>query len=182
MSCSDSHLLEVTVTRDVVYDGQLLHVWRDHVRLPDQQMAVREYIHHPGAVAVLPLLDEAHIILERQYRHPLGRVIYEIPAGKRDMDETPLLCAQRELREETGYCADNWLSLGSFYPCAGYSDEVIYLFVARNLQQLGRALDVGEFLDVVVMSLPEALQKVASGEIDDAKTMIALFRWQQLFG
>ena len=183
----DSHLFEFTLQREVVYDGQLLQVHCDQVRLPDQQVAVREYIHHPGAVAILPLLDEQHIILERQYRHPLGQVIYEIPAGKRDIGELPLQCAQRELQEETGYVAQQWIPLGTFHPCVGYSDELIHLFVAQNLQGLGqRELDEGEFLDVLVMPLAEAMQKIESGEITDAKTILALLRClcslQQIYG
>lgn len=171
----DAHLREHTVTREQLLQGHFLKVRRDTVRLPDQSLATREYVVHPGAVMVVPLLDYAdgalRVVLERQYRHPLGQVMLEFPAGKRDGAEDLLLCAQRELREETGYSARQWAHAGLMHPLVAYSDEFIDIWFARDLVAGERQLDPGEFLDVTSLTLPELLLCCRDGRITDGKTL-----------
>ncbi len=175
---ADEHLVETPLASRVLAKGVFLEVRIDDVKLPDGHVATREYIKHPGAVAVLGLLDNGHVLLERQYRHPVRRVMLEIPAGKIDPGETLLGCAQRELLEETGYTAAEWARAGSLHVAVGCSDEVIHLYVARGLVPGRQQLDHGELLDVT--SLPEAeLDAMAArGEITDSKTLFAL-QWLQ---
>lgn len=168
-------LKETCIESAAVYDGALLHVRRDSVRLPDGKVGLREYITHPGAVAVLALLDNGNLIMERQYRYAAGREFFEIPAGKIDPGEDILVTGQRELLEETGYVASEWLHLTTTYPCIGYGDERIHYFLARGLCFEGRNLDDGELLDVFELSLSDALNWVRDGRIDDSKTIIGLF-------
>lgn len=168
-------LLETCVESNAVYDGALLHVRRDTVRLPDGSTSVREYITHPGAVAVLALHDNGNLIMERQYRYAAGCEFFEIPAGKIDHGEYILITGQRELLEETGYTAHEWVHLTTTYPCIGYGDEKIYYFLARGLSMQERSLDEGEFLEVFELSLPDALDWVRLGKINDSKTIIGLF-------
>ena len=166
---------EHTVEREQLLQGHFLQVRRDTVRLPDASLATREYVVHPGAVMVIPLLTDTdgdlRIVMERQYRHPLGQVIVEFPAGKRDGDEDLWLCAQRELREETGYRAREWAHAGVMHPLVAYSDETIDIWFARGLSQGVRQLDPGEFLDVTSASLSELLQFCRDGRITDGKTL-----------
>src|SRR4051812_3000657 len=131
LSTNEQDFSETPLASESVFDGKLLHVYRDRVRLPDAQEAVREYIRHPGAVTVLAFLDEHTILLERQFRYPLRRHFVELPAGKIDKGEAPLACAKRELREECGYEAAEWRHLGTLHPCIGYADEHIELYSAR---------------------------------------------------
>lgn len=168
-------LEERTLDSEQVFRGVLLDVRRDRVRLPDGAESVREYIRHPGAVVVIALNEDGGMVFERQFRYPLGRVFLELPAGKIDLDEDIELCARRELREETGFEAREWTYVGVFHPCIGYSDERIEVFVARGLEQVGRALDDGEFLDVFTMSADELDAAVREGRITDGKTLSALF-------
>jgi ADP-ribose pyrophosphatase len=163
-----------------VYKGRLLHVLEDEVRLPDGRTARREYIHHPGAAMMVPLLDAETVVLVRQYRYPLGRHFYEIPAGKIDPGEEPLQTARRELREECGYEAAEWRHLTTIHPGIGYSDERIELYLARQLTHVGHAPDDGEFLELVPMKLAEALDWVREGRITDEKTVIGLL-WADKF-
>jgi ADP-ribose pyrophosphatase len=165
---------EQTLASKVVYRGKLLQVLEDEVRLPDGGSARREYIRHPGAVVMLPLLDPQTVVLVRQYRYPLARHFYEIPAGKIEPGEAPLLTAQRELREESGYEAGEWTHLTTIHPCIGYSDERIELFLARQLTQVGNAPEEGEFLEVMTLGVTEALRWVKDGKISDPKTIIGL--------
>jgi len=162
-----------------VFDGALLHVRRDRVRLPDGGEATREYVVHPGAVLMLPILADGRLVLERQFRYPVGRVMLEFPAGKIDPCETPLATAQRELREETGYTAGTWEHLGTVHPEIGYSTEVIEMYVATNLAHVGAQLDDGEFLDVVLMPEDELLAAFDAGLVTDGKTIAALFAWRR---
>ncbi len=172
----DSHLIELEVSSETVFEGALLHVRKDVVRLPNGKQSIREYIRHPGAVVVLALLDNGNLIFERQFRYPLRRVFLELPAGKIDAGEEILLTAQRELLEETGYVAREWLHLGVMHPCIGYSDERIEIFVARGLHLSGeRTLDHNEFLDVIELSPGAARAAVLDGGITDAKTITALY-------
>lgn len=168
-------LQESCISSEVVYDGNLLHVKRDKVRLPDGGEGMREYINHPGAVAVIAMLDNGNLIMERQYRYAAQRDFFEIPAGKIDAGEDILITGQRELLEETGYEASDWQFLTTTYACIGYADERISYFLARGLTKQQRALDEGEFLEVFELSLSDALAWVRQGKINDSKTIIGLF-------
>ena len=165
---------EERLSSNCVYRGGFLNVFADRVRLPDGAIATREYVHHPGAAIILPFLDENTIVLEHQFRYPVGRHFIELPAGKIDAGEAPLATAQRELREECGYAATDWRHLTTTFPCIGYSDERIEMFVARGLQSVGHARDPGEFLEVLTVELAEALAWVRAGRITDVKTMLGL--------
>lgn len=170
------HLQETEIESTQVFRGRLLDVRQDRVRQPDGHETTREYVRHQGAVVVIPILDDGRLIFERQFRYPLRRAFLEFPAGKIDPGEDILMTGQRELLEETGYVADDWRYLGVMHPCIGYSDERIEIFVAHALkQQTGQQLDHGEFLDLLTLSLDEAVAAVRSGEITDGKTITALF-------
>lgn len=169
-------LEEVQLASESVFDGRLLKVRRDRVRLSDDTEGMREYICHPGAVVVVAVLPDGRILFERQFRYPLRRVFVELPAGKIDSGEAILDCARRELREETGYEAQTWRHIGTIHPCIGYSDERIEIFLARDLHHVGHARDAGEFLDVFTLSSAEAEAAVHAGVITDGKTISALFR------
>ena len=162
-----------------MFDGALLQVRRDRVRLPNGAAATREYVVHPGAVLIVPILADGRLVLERQFRYPVGRVMLEFPAGKIDPQEAPLATAQRELREEAGYAAQNWQPLGTVHPEIGYSTEAIEMFLATGLCHVGAQLDEGEFLDVVLMSESELLVAFDSGLVTDGKTLAALFAWHR---
>lgn len=175
LPADDEALREHTLATQTLLQGRFLHVCRDTVRLPDGSTATREYVRHPGAVVIVPLLEDGpglRVVLERQWRHPLGRSIIELPAGKRDPGEAPLACAQRELREETGYSAREWAHAGQLHPLAAYSDECIELWFARGLTAGARALDAGEFLDVFTATPDELLRWCLHGQVTDAKTLI----------
>lgn len=172
---TDLHLREHVVRREQLLRGSFLQVRRDTVRLPDASHATREYVVHPGAVMIVPLLGNAEdgwrVVMERQYRHPIGHVILEFPAGKRDGAEDLLGCAQRELREETGYLAREWAHAGVIHPLVAYSDEFIDVWFARGLTLGHRQLDPGEFLDVTSATLNELLQCCRDGRVTDGKTL-----------
>lgn len=168
-------LLETCVDTNVVYEGCLLHVRRDSVRLPDGKFSVREYITHPGAVAVLAMLDNGNLIMERQYRYPAQREFIEIPAGKIDHGEDILITGQRELLEETGYTANEWIHLTTAWPSIGYANERIEYFLARGLVYHERNLDDGEFLEVFELPLSVAIDWIREGKINDSKTIVGLF-------
>ncbi|MGB8436204.1 MAG: NUDIX hydrolase [Burkholderiales bacterium] len=171
----ERHLAEHRVSGDKVYGGVLLQVHRDSVRLPDGGTATREYIDHPGAVAIVPLLEGDIVLLERQFRYPLGTVMTEIPAGKIDPGEDPLDTARRELLEETGRSASDWRHLGTIHPLVAYSNEHIELFLATGLTAAqDRSLDHGEFLETFTLPLAEALEWIRDGRITDSKTLIGL--------
>jgi ADP-ribose pyrophosphatase len=177
----DNDYTEQPVSSTLVFDGRLLKVYRDEVRLPDGKQAWREYVQHPGAVMILAQLGNGHILLERQYRYPPRDHFIELPAGKCEAGEAALVTAQRELLEECGYTALSWTHLTTLHPTIGYATEVIHFFVATGLEQVGRQLDEGEFLDVVSMSLDDALALVRDGVITDGKTAYALM-WFAQFG
>ncbi|TVO55313.1 NUDIX domain-containing protein [Denitromonas halophila] len=168
-------LTETQLDTERVFDGILLKVERDHVRLPDGKTAVREYIRHPGAVVVIATLPDGRLILERQFRYPLRRSFIELPAGKIDPGEDIEACARRELREEVGYEAARWTHLGTLHPCIGYSDERIEVFLAEDLTHVGHQWDEGEFLEVLSLSPAELDAAVASGDVTDGKTLSALY-------
>lgn len=171
-----THLHEEPLDSEQVFKGVLLDVRRDRVRLPNGGESVREYIVHPGAVVVIPVLDDGRLLFENQYRYPLHRDFLELPAGKIDAGEEILVTAKRELLEETGYEAGEWRYLGVMHPCIGYSDERIEIFLAKSLKKVAEpSLDHNEFLDVLTLSLEEAIAAVRDGRITDAKTITTLF-------
>lgn len=168
---------EATVSTRLAYDGGLLKVRRDEVRLPDGKVAWREYVVHPGAVLVLAFVDDDTILLERQYRYPKHRHFIELPAGKLERDEMPLATAQRELVEECGYQAAKWWRIATLDPCIGYSTEVIELYGARDLTHVGHRLDEGEHLETFAARIDDALEWVRDGMITDTKTTFGLLWW-----
>lgn len=175
---SDDHLIEHRTGSEEIFRGRLLHVMRDTVRLPDGGSATREYIRHPGAVAIVALMDDGRVVLERQFRYPVGKVVVEIPAGKLERGEDPLLCAQRELLEETGYVAREWAFASKLNPVVAFADEVIHLWFCRGLEMRKPQLDEGEFIEVFAAAPAEMLAMCRAGEITDAKTLMATL-WLQ---
>ena len=168
-------LKETRLDSALMYDGDFIRVHKDSVRLPDGAVSSREYIRHPGAVAVLALLDNGNLVMERQYRYPPQREFIELPAGKIDHGEDILLCAQRELLEETGYVAREWTHLATAWPCIGYADERMEYFLARGLTLQERKLDDGEFIEVFELSLADAIEWIRLGKINESKTIVGLF-------
>ncbi len=171
----DVHLKETKVDGQVVYEGAFLTVQRDRVTLPDGKITQREYIRHPGAVVILPLLDDGTVLLERQFRYPLDRVFIEFPAGKIDAGEAALACAKRELLEETGYTASDWSFVSTIHNAIAYSDEHLELFLARGLVAGESQLDDGEFLETFTATVPQLMAWVKDGTITDVKTVIGAF-------
>jgi len=172
---ADAHLRETRISSQALFKGNFLHAFRDQVALPDGNTAQREYVVHPGAVMVIPLLNDPdgnlRLVLERQFRYPVNRVMVEFPAGKLDPGESVLACAQRELQEETGYRAREWARAGVMHPVISYSTEFIEVWFARDLVCGERALDAGEFLDVFTATPQELLQWCCDGRVTDAKTL-----------
>jgi ADP-ribose pyrophosphatase len=171
----DKHLKETRVDSATVYDGDFLKVQKDKVMLPNGGHSEREYIRHPGAVVILPVLDDGSILIERQYRYPLDQVFYEFPAGKIDSGEDHLDCAKRELKEETGYTASDWQFVSTIHNAIAYSDEHLEIYLARGLVAGESALDDGEFLETMTVSVDELLRWVREGKITDVKTIIGSF-------
>ena len=170
----DMHLVETRIASEDVFDGKLLHVKRDTVRLPDGKTATREYIAHPGAVMIIPRLPDGKLLMERQFRYPLARVFIEFPAGKIDPGEDPATTAARELLEETGYTAERWSHIGTLHPLITYSTERIEIYTADALTFIGAKLDAGEFIEILSATLEEALTWIDRGELTDVKTMLGL--------
>jgi ADP-ribose pyrophosphatase len=168
-------LKETRIDSMAVYEGDFIKVFKDNVRLPDGRVGSREHIVHPGAVAVLAILDNGDLLMERQFRYAPQREFIELPAGKIDHGEDILLTAQRELLEETGYIASQWTHLTTAWPCIGFADERMEYFLARGLTYQGRQLDDGEFLEVFELSLSDALDWIKQGKINDSKTMVGIF-------
>lgn len=175
---TDAHLREQGVRREALLQGRMLQVARDTVVLPDGSSSTREYVIHPGAVMVVPLLDDGRVLLERQFRYPMGEAMVEFPAGKLDPGESSLACAQRELQEETGFRAQRWAYAGLLHPVISYSTEHIDIWFARELSVGERNLDAGEFLDVFAATPQELMAWCAQGRVTDAKTLVATF-WLQ---
>jgi ADP-ribose pyrophosphatase len=167
-------LTEHYVSGSRVYDGALLKVHREVVRLPDGREGAREYIRHPGAVAIVPLFDDGSVLLERQFRYPHAREFIELPAGKLELGEPHLDTAKRELLEETGYVAEEWTRLGVIHTAIAYTDEAIELFLARKLSHVERKLDDGEFLELHIVPFEAALTMIREGRITDSKSVSGL--------
>ena len=172
---SDHDLTETKISSESLFQGSFLHAFRDHVSLPDGTLACREYVVHPGAVMVIPLLmrrdGELAVVMERQFRYPVGQVMVEFPAGKLDPGEAPFCCAQRELLEETGYSALEWARAGVMHPVIAYSTEFIEIWFARGLSAGPQSLDEGEFLEVFTVTPAQLMQWCRNGEVTDAKTL-----------
>jgi ADP-ribose pyrophosphatase len=178
----DAHLIETKLKSQALFSGHFLHAFRDTVALPDGSEATREYVTHPGAVMIIPMLEEPdqplRLVMERQYRYPVQQVMIEFPAGKLDPNESTLQCAQRELFEETGYQAQQWARAGVLHPVISYSTEFIEVWFAKDLSLGERKLDEGEFLEVFLQT-PESLQQdCLNGKVTDAKTLTGMF-WLQ---
>lgn len=172
---SDHDLTETKISSESLFQGSFLHAFRDHVSLPDGTLACREYVVHPGAVMVIPLLirrdGELAVVMERQFRYPVGQVMVEFPAGKLDPGEAPFCCAQRELLEETGYSALEWARAGVMHPVIAYSTEFIEIWFARELSTGPQSLDEGEFLEVFTATPVQLMQWCRDGLVTDAKTL-----------
>lgn len=180
---SDSELIERKISSKAVYTGRLLHVFCDNVILPNGNEATRDLIRHIGAVAVLPITDDGKVIIEHQFRYPVNEILLEIPAGKLDSkNEDKLEAVKRELREETGYTAGEWIELGDLYPTPAYSDEVIRLYIAKGLSKGDRELDDDEFIEVDKIPLSDLVEYVMNGRIMDAKTQIAILKAARVLG
>ena len=172
---NDKNLVEKKISSEAVFDGVLLHVRKDNVELPNGHESVREWIEHPGASAVIPLLPDNQIILVRQFRYAVGKVTLEVPAGKLDkVGEDPLECAKRELSEETGYTAGKIWKLTTIATTVGFSNEYIHLYAASDLTAGELHPDSDEFINVVKVPLTAALQMVESGKIFDAKSAVSI--------
>ena len=170
-------LREIKTASELIYDGVILHVYKDAVTLPNGEPGVREAIRHIGAVGIVALTDDGQVLLEHQFRYPVDRVITEIPAGKLDSkEEDRLAAAKRELAEETGYSARKWTPLGDYMPAAAYSDEVITLYLAEGLERGAQRFDDDEFLEVFTMPLSEAARACLDGAITDGKTVAGILR------
>lgn len=177
---NDADLIETLISSESVLNGGMMKVKRDQVRLPSGNQGQREFIVHPGAVLIVPVLDNGNLLLERQFRYPLNQVFIELPAGKIDPGENILKTGQRELQEETGYSAQEWIYLGYQHPCIGYATEIIYMFLAKGLVEGEPLNDADEALQLFEASLEDCLQMVADNEITDAKTIIALM-WTEKY-
>ncbi|MFM2274595.1 MAG: hypothetical protein RL211_467 [Pseudomonadota bacterium] len=180
----DRHLVEVKVASQELVKGNFLHTFRDTVKLPDGKLATREFVVHPGAVMIIPLLEDSaggiRLVLERQFRYPLGRVMIEFPAGKLDPGESIQMCAQRELQEETGYSAGQWARAGLLHPVVAYATEFIDIWFARQLTLGNRRLDEGEFLEVITATPDELFQWCREGKVTDGKTLVGALWLQNL--
>ena len=176
-------LREVKDTSEEIFNGRILHVFKDGITLPGGGKSTRELIRHVGAVCVIPVTDDGKAVIEKQYRYPIDDVIIEIPAGKLDsLSEDRLEAAKRELREETGISADEWVDMGIFYSAPAYSDEKITMYLARGLHFGKQELDEGEFLNVELVPLEELVAEVMANHIPDAKTETAILKAARFLG
>lgn len=172
-------LVERTLTSEEVFKGKLLHIFYDEVELPDGSVSSREWIKHPGACAVVPIYENGDLMMIRQFRYPMGQIFWEVPAGKIDAGEPEDQTAVRELREEAGVSTSDYTYIGHFYPGIGYSDEIIHIYAAWNLQSVPQQVDEDEFVTRQRIPFKEAVDMVHSGEINDGKTVICLLRaWE----
>ncbi|MGB2833743.1 MAG: NUDIX hydrolase [Methylotenera sp.] len=170
-----SDLTEHHISSETIASGGMLTVKRDQVRLPNGHISQREYVIHPGAVVVVPILPNGNVILEKQFRYPLHQVFIELPAGKIDAGEAVLVTGQRELLEETGYTATEWVKLGHQHPCIGYSNEIIHIYLAQGLTAGAHRRDEDESLEVFEVPFETCITMILRGEITDGKTIVALY-------
>lgn len=177
---ANERMREAPLTRETVFRGRLLHVVHDTVRLPSGREGSRELVLHPGAACIVPEFDDGRLLLEVQWRHPVGRVMVEFPAGKLDPGENPLVCAQRELKEETGFWARSWHTLGHLNQAIGFCDEVIHIFHAHGLVAGQAAPDEDELLELYAATPGEIEQMIRDNLITDTKTVTAYCRWTLL--
>ncbi|MDR3593023.1 MAG: NUDIX hydrolase [Negativicutes bacterium] len=168
-------LTETKVESQKIFSGKILNVRLDRVLLPNGQESTREVVDHPGAVAVVPVTDDGRVILVKQYRYPVEEILLEIPAGKLDPGEDPDDCAKRELEEETGYVAGRLEKLTSIYTAPGFTNEIIHLYIARDLVEAVQKLDGDEFIDIELFSAAQLKEMVANRTLKDAKTLTGLF-------
>lgn len=174
------HLYEEKMSQQLIYDGKIIKVTKDQVRLENGRESVREVVHHSGGVCAAPLTKDGKLIFVRQFRYPFQKALLEFPAGKREAGEDPFEGVKRELKEEVGATAGKWIDLGQMYPTVAYDTEIIYLYLAAELQ-LGEATpDEGEFVDVETYTFDQALSMVMNNEIKDAKTIIMILKIAQL--
>lgn len=173
---------EKTIERNRLFKGRVLEYVVDTVKLDDGSTSTREMVFHPGGVGVICIDGEGYAYLVKQFRKPYDEVILEIPAGKLDPGEEPIVCGKRELAEETGYTAGNFVSLGQFYPSVGYSNEVLHIFMATELQKGEAAPDDGEFVDIEKIHMSELFDMVMKGEIKDGKTIAAVLKAKEIYG
>lgn len=169
-----ANLIEKLIESNPIFSGKFMKILSDKVKLPDDKEGVREYIKHPGGVAIIAITADGQIILEHQYRHPVKQIMLEIPAGKIDNPKDTLREGQRELKEETGYTSNNWINLGTCYPSIGYSSEEIIYYLALDCKKGKNCLDDGEFIETITMDIDECLNMAYSGKITDGKTLSGL--------
>ena len=176
-------LTEKTLIHQVVFEGKIINMRQDTVLLENEKTATRDVVEHPGGVCVLPLTDAGEIIMVKQFRYPYKEVLLEIPAGQLDKgNEDPLDCGKRELEEETGMTAEEYLSLGKMYPSPGYCDEIIHMYLAKGLHPSKQHLDEDEFLEVYKIPFETVLSEILSGQLTDAKTQIAVLKAARILG
>ncbi len=176
------HLTETQISTTQLVDGELLKAWRDEVRLPNGRTAVREYVRHPGAVVMVPLFPDGATILVRQFRYPVGRAFVELPAGKLDAGESTESAARRELAEEVGYKPGRLRKIAEYYPCIGYSDEKMWLYLADELTPVDHNRDDDEFLDILRLPFSTAVDMARYGEISDMKSIAGLLLADHFLG
>ena len=175
-----SKLKETQKSSEKIFSGKLIDLYFDHVELPNGKSSTREWINHPGAVCIIPILPDGNLCLIRQYRYGPRDEFIEIPAGKLDTGEDPLVCANRELQEETGYIAGKLTFLTNIYPAIGFSNEKMWMYLAEDLQLSNQSLDQDEFLELLPLSLEEAIDLINQGKITDVKTIIGVL-WLDRF-
>lgn len=173
-------LRETEVSSELVYEGVFLKLRRDQARMPDGALRTREYLMHPGAAAMVPLLPDGRVLVERQFRYAMRDIFIEFPAGKRDPGESALETARRELIEETGYAAAEWAHLTRIHPAIGFADESLDIFLCRELTEVGRALDQDEFVEIEIVTLDWLIDELRAGRLSDVKTQIAVFWLEKL--
>jgi len=173
-------LMEKTVESQVLFSGKIITVRLDRAQLPNGRIASREVVEHPGGVAILPLFDDGTVPLVRQFRYAMQQELWELPAGKLEAGEDPFEAAKRELTEECGVYADEYIPLGQIYPTVGYDTEIIYIWAARGLHPAAMHLDADEFLTPERIPLAKACEMILSGEIKDAKTVAGILKFKAL--
>lgn len=173
-------LFEEKISAKLIHNGDFLVLNKDTVLLPDGKTSTREFVIHPGASCIVAVDEDDNILMVKQYRYPISKIMYEVPAGKLDFGEDPINCAKRELEEETGYKANNFDLIGSLYPAPAYSNEIIYIYLATELIKTNMNLDEDEFLVCEKIKINKVLEMIMSGQITDAKTQIAVLKYLQL--